>query len=187
MRQENSALSVRLIRSTRALSNGGYTIVEVLMATAILGIGFIGLIQGMTIGSEELDTSRKQQVATQIVSAEIERLRGGSWTTVANLPATASITINNSGVISGDQSSFALSNYTASSADDNVALSSLAKGFTCSFVETRLRPALATAATATFVKVVYTISWTSNTGRVYSRNTEVYVGKNGLQLSYQKS
>ncbi|MDB6126226.1 MAG: hypothetical protein JWM35_122 [Verrucomicrobia bacterium] len=187
MRRKTSALPVGQGPNVHTGSNRAYTIVEVLMATAILGIGFIGLIQGMTIGSEELDTSRKQQIATQIVSAEIERLRGGSWTTVANLPGTASITINNSGAISGDQSSFALSNYTSGSGDDNVALSSSAKGFTCSFVETRLRPALATAATATYVKVVYTVSWKSNTGRVYSRNTEVYVGKNGLQLSYQKS
>jgi hypothetical protein len=141
----------------------------------------------MTIGSEELDTSRKQQIATQIVSAEIERLRAGAWNTVANLPATGSIVVSNSGGISGDQSYFALSNYTASTTDDNAALSKLAKRFTCSFVRTRLRPGAATSASVTFVKVVYTISWTSNTGRVYSRNTEAYLGKNGLHLSYQKS
>jgi Tfp pilus assembly protein PilV len=165
----------------------GYTVVEVLMAAAILSVGFIGLIQGITVGSEELDTSRKQQVATQIVSGEIERLRSGSWTAIANLPASASIAIDGTGAISGDQTSFALSNYTASTADDNTVLSSLGKRFSCSFVRTRLRPGLATASTVTFVKIVYTVSWASNTGRTYTRSTEAYLGKNGLHLSYQKS
>jgi hypothetical protein len=157
------------------------------MAAAILGVGFIGLIQGITVGSEELDTSRKQQVATQLVSAEIERLRSGDWTTIANLPATASITIDGAGGVSGDQTSFALCNYTAATSDDNTALSTLAKRFTCSLARTRLRPSAANSSTVTFVKVVYTVSWSSNTGRTYSRSTEAYLGKNGLHLSYQKS
>ncbi|MDB6168414.1 MAG: hypothetical protein JWM88_1278 [Verrucomicrobia bacterium] len=164
-----------------------YTLVEVLMATAILGVGFIGLVQGMTIGSEELDTSRKQQIATQILSGEVERLRASPWSTIANLPATGTIAISGTGAISGDPTCFALSNYTATASDDNTDLSKLAKNFTCSLVRTRLRPAAATASTATFVKVVYTVSWTSNTGRAYSRNAETYLGKNGLHLSYQKS
>lgn len=161
--------------------------VEVIMATAILGVGFIGIIQGVTIGSEVLDTSRKQQVAAQIVSAEIERLRAGSWSTIANLPATGSITIDHTGAISGDQTSFALCNYTAGVGDDNLSLSKLAKEFTCSFVRTRLRPTGATASTATFIKIVYTVSWTGNTGRAHSRSIETYLGKNGLHLSYQRS
>lgn len=187
MRLNPTAFLTKILRPARGSAQSGYTMVEVLMSTAILGVGFIGLIQGMTVGSEELDTSRKQQIATQIVAAEIERLRGGSWDTVANLPAAGTITINDSGAIAGDQTSFALTNYTTSTADDNTALSGLAKRFSCSFVRTRLRPTLASAATVTFVKMVYTVTWTSNTGRVYSRTTETYVGKNGLQLSYQKS
>lgn len=160
---------------------------EVMMATTILGVGFIGMIEGLTIGSEELDTTRRQQIAAQIVSAEIERLRASAWTTVANLPSSGSISIGTNGAISGDPVYFALSNYTTDSSDDNVALSRLGKGLTCSYTCTRLRPGMATASTVTFVRIVYTVSWTSNTGRAYSRTTETFLGKNGLHLSYQKS
>jgi Tfp pilus assembly protein PilV len=165
----------------------GFTMAEVMMATTILGVGFIGMIEGLTIGSEELDTTRKQQVAAQIVSAEIERLRSGQWSTIANLPTSGSIAISSTGAISGDPLYFALSNYTTDGSDDNLALSRLGKGLTCSYTCTRLRPGMATATTVTFVRIVYTVSWTSNTGRTYSRSTETYLGKNGLHLSYQKS
>ena len=32
--------------------------VEVMMATTVLGVGFVGVIDGVTVGSEVLDTSR---------------------------------------------------------------------------------------------------------------------------------
>src|SRR5205823_5544485 len=124
-------------------------IVEVMMATTILLVGFIGMIQGLTIMSEALDTARKQPVAEQIVAAEIEKLRGKDWTTIANLPASGAIVIGPGGAISGDATSFALSNYTTTASDDNTTLGSLANGFTCSFTRTRLRPAAATATTVT--------------------------------------
>src|SRR5436190_4042514 len=91
----------------------GFSLIEVMMATTILLVGFIGLIQAVTIGSDFLDTARKLEVANQIVTTEIEKLRSGDWATIANLPATATITINSSGVISGDATRFALASYTA--------------------------------------------------------------------------
>ena len=165
----------------------GFTLVEVMMGATILVVGFIGLIQAITIGSESLDTSRKQQVATQLIDTEIERLRAGSWSAIANLPATGKIQINSAGKISGTMTAFALSNYTNASSDDDQYLTPLAKGFTCSFVRTYLRPASATSGNVTFIKFVYTISWKSNTGHTYSRSTEVCFGMNGLHLSFQKS
>jgi len=165
----------------------GFTLIEVMMASAILVVGFTGLIQAITIGSEALDTTRKQQVATQIMDAEIEHLRSGAWSTIAGLPASGSLTISPSGTISGDTTDFALTNYTATASDDNAALAALARGFTCSFVRTRLRPASATASTVTYLRIDYTVNWTSNTGRTYSRSTPAFFGQNGLHLSYQKS
>lgn len=166
---------------------GGFNLVEVMMATTILLVGFIGLIQAITMGSESLDAARKRQVANQIVAAEIEKLRGGAWTTIANLPATATITIGTAGAISGDTANFALSNRTATTSDDNTELASLARGFTCSLTRTRLRPTGATAATVTFVKLAYTISWKGNTGRTHTHTLETFLGMNGLHLSFQQS
>jgi prepilin-type N-terminal cleavage/methylation domain-containing protein len=164
-----------------------FTLVEVMMASVILVVGFSGLIQALTIGSEALDTARKQQVAIQIMDAEIERLRAGSWSLIAGLPATATLAINPAGAITGDTTGFALTNFTAVTSDDNTPLAAVAPGFTCSYVRSRLRPTSATAATVTYVRVDYTVSWTSNTGRVYRRTQPAFFGRNGLHLSYQKS
>lgn len=166
---------------------GGFNLVEVMMATTILLVGFIGLIQAVTIGSESLDAARKKQVANQIIVAEIEKLRGGSWSTIANLPATATLTISTAGALAGDLAHFALSNRTAGTTDDNTDLSALARGFTCSLSRTRLRPSGASASTVTFVKLVYTITWTGNTGRAHRLTRETFLGMNGLHLSYQQS
>ena len=156
-------------------------------ATTILLVGFIGLIQALTIGSESLDTARKQQVANQLIAAEIEKLRGGTWTRIANLPDAATLTVSAGGVLSGDLTGFALSNYTVATTDDNTALSNLARGFTCSYTRVRARPTGATASTVTFVQLVYTVTWTSNTGRTHQHMIETHLGMNGLHLSYQQS
>ncbi|MDB6113968.1 MAG: Prepilin-type N-terminal cleavage/methylation protein [Lacunisphaera sp.] len=158
-----------------------------MMASTILVVGIIGLIQAVTIGSEVLDTTRKQQVATRIMEAEIDRLRSGPWSVLAGLGSTGTLTISNTGALSGDTTLFALANYTVTASDDNTALAALAKGFTCSFVRTRLRPTAATASTVTYLRIIYSVNWTSNTGRAYSRSTQAFFGRNGLHLSYQKS
>lgn len=157
------------------------------MGATILVVGFIGLIQAVTIGSETLDTARKQQIAEQLVAYEIEQMRSGPWSNIANLPASASITISNTGVASGNEVDFAICAFSSSNADDNTALLAVAKGFTLSYARTRLRPTGATASSVTYLKFVYTVSWTSNTGRAYTRTTETYYGLNGLHLSYQRS
>lgn len=173
---------------SRAQVQRGFTIVEVMMATTILLFGFIGVIQAITIGSEYLDGARKLQIANQIALAEIEKLRGGDWTTVTSLPLSATITVSPTGTISGDVTQFALSNRSAVIGDYNTALSNLAKGFSCSLARSYLRPsASASASTVTFIKVTYTITWTSNTGRTKSHQVATYLTKNGLHLSYQQS
>lgn len=157
------------------------------MAMAIVVVGMVGLMQAVTIGSETLDTARKQAVALRLVENEIDRLRGGDWTTIANLPGSATIAISSTGTISGDTVYFALSNFTASAADDNTALSTLAPGFSCSLVSTRARPTGATSSTVTFVKLVYTVTWTSSGGRKHSRQVQTYLGRYGLHLTYQQA
>ena len=170
-----------------AARSDGFSIIEVMVAAAILLVGFIGVIQALTIGTESLDTVRKQQVAGQIIAAEIEKLRGGAWSTIAGLPDSATIAIGSDGTITGDCTAFALSNRTNDTADDHVALSRLAPGFTCAFTRVRLRPTGATASNVTFVKVTYTVTWISNTGRTHRHTAETCFSQNGLQLSYQQS
>jgi hypothetical protein len=168
-------------------SVAGFNVVEVMVAATIMLVGFLGIIRALTIGSESLDTARKQQLAHEIIVAEIEKLRGGTWASIANLPAAGTITIGPTGLVTGDAISVALSNHTPDPSDDNSELCVLARGLTCTFTRTYLRPAAAAASTVTFIKVVYTISWTSNTGRAYTHSAGAYLGRNGLHLSYQQS
>lgn len=171
----------------RSNRQDGFNLIEVMMAATILLVGFIGLIQAVTISSESLDTARKQQVAAQIIEAEVEKLRGSAWSVITAMPASGTLSINSSGAVSGDATYFILANRTADRADDNSELCALARGFTCSFTRTYLRPTAATAATATYVKVAYTVSWTTTTGRVQRHQIDAYLAKSGLHLSYQQS
>jgi prepilin-type N-terminal cleavage/methylation domain-containing protein len=175
--------AIRLVGVKRA----GFTLVEVMVAAAIVLVGVAGMVQAVAIGTESLDTTRKQQVAAQLAAGEIEQLRNSAWAVIANLPASATISINAAGAISGDVTQFALSNRTATAADDDTALSARARGFTCSLTATRLRPESATASTVTFVRVTYTVTWTSAAGRTHRRTTEAFLGMNGLHLSHQQA
>lgn len=157
------------------------------MAATIVMVGIVGMVKAVAIGTEALDTTRKQQVATQLVTAEIEQLRNGAWSVISSLPTTGNISIGTGGSVTGDVTQFALTNRTATTADDNTALGAQARGFQCSFTCTRLRPNSATASTVTFVRVVYTVSWTSSSGRAHRRTTEAFFGRNGLHLSQQQA
>lgn len=171
----------------RPKAQRAFSIIEVMMATTILLVGFIGVMQAVTIGTEYLDTAKKLQVADQIVTAEVEKLRGSDWSNIVNLPATGAIAVSSTGVISGDTTRFALSGHTAGLNDDNTELCALAKGFSCSFTREYLRPTSATAANATYLKVTYVIRWTTNTGRAQTHQVATFLGKNGLHLSFQQS
>jgi len=55
----------------------------------------------------------------------------------------------------------------------------VSQGFSCTRVVSDVRTDLK--------KITYTITWTGNTGRSYSRSSSTYVGKNGLYVAYQRS
>ena len=158
----------------RISSAAGFTLFEVGVGALILVVGFIGLIEAVTIGTQLLDTAQKEQVAVQIIDGEIEKLRAGVVADLADLTngEVYTVTVDDSGLpVSGYPPRFALAG--------NPSLMAQAKGITCSLVKTDVR--------ADFRRVAYTVTWKGNTGRSYSRSAEMYFGLNGLQLSYQKS
>ena len=163
------------------------------MATVVTLVALVGLIAAVTMGSEMLDVSRKQTVATQILRNEIEQVRLRSWSSFPILlPTNYTITINAAGTgLSagglGDQQAFALTNYTYSYAppyssgtfDDNTDLMSLAKDFTCSVTITSVR--------ANLLCFTYRVVWRAgNQHKTYMRMSSTYYGKTGLNLYYQK-
>lgn len=58
----------------------GFTIVEVMMASIILVIGFVGMVEAVAISARQMDAARRQTLATQIINHEIGKLRFAVWT-----------------------------------------------------------------------------------------------------------
>ncbi len=86
----NPAGSFARLRMTDRKSGGikgrpcqsAFTIVEVMMASVILVVGFIGMISALTVGSEMLATARRQNLAVQIINHELEKLRYVDFATI---------------------------------------------------------------------------------------------------------
>jgi Tfp pilus assembly protein PilV len=66
---------------------GGFTIMEVAMATFVMAFGIATSIIAMQAGFKQLDLARGTTIASQIVQSEMERLRMMSWTMIDALPA----------------------------------------------------------------------------------------------------
>jgi type II secretory pathway pseudopilin PulG len=58
-------------------------------------------------------------------------------------------------------------------------LQPISQGFTCNRVISLVRTDLK--------QITFTVGWTGNTGRTYTRSGSTYVGKNGLYVTYQRS
>lgn len=172
-----------------SLSNG-FTIVEVMMASVILVVGFMGMIQGVTIGSEMMATARRQTLAAQIISHETEKLRLTSWT---SMPAsgTVSVTIDsqftNSITACGlTTSSLTLSRTTANIDPDGDGTTDLKEvTFTVTWTKSGTTTAAPTPTGSWLDRLSFARS--SPIARTYTRTSTAYYGKYGLNLSYQRS
>jgi Tfp pilus assembly protein PilV len=150
-----------------------FTLIEVMLAAAVMLAGIVGMIQVIASGSEMLDLARKQTIATQIIQNEIGKLHLADWSTVSgytNADATLGTEIT--------------SNITNSSDSSYQNAATIFQNFKCyrfvSDVRTDLR------------KITFTVKWnTGNIGRSYSRSYSrtgsTYVSKNGLYVSYQRT
>lgn len=155
------------------------------MASVILVVGFIGMIQAITIGSEMLATAQRQNLAAQILDHEIGRLRLNSWSTVSALADSAAAT------------------YTSDLAAINTAITSSGVSFQLerdvTDVTTDLREvtftvtwtksgttAAATAATGSWLQRL-SFSGSAPIARTYTRRSTAYYGKYGLNLNVQRS
>lgn len=72
----------------RPRRHGGFTIVEVSMASFIMAFGIATSIIAMQAGYKHIDLARGTTLASQIIQSEMERLRMMSWTMINALPAT---------------------------------------------------------------------------------------------------
>ena len=65
-----------------------FTILEVAMATFVMGFGIASSIITMQAGYKQIDLARGTTIAAQILQSEMERLRLMSWGMISALPAT---------------------------------------------------------------------------------------------------
>jgi prepilin-type N-terminal cleavage/methylation domain-containing protein len=68
-----------------------YTLVEIMVATAIIGISFVSFYAGITAGVQVIQLARENLRATQILVERMETLRIKTWEQVTNgvdVPAT---------------------------------------------------------------------------------------------------
>lgn len=182
--------------SKRSASKG-FTLVEVMMAATILVVGFMGMIQAVTMGSEMLATARRQTLAAQIIAHELEKLRYVVWTNgstgINDLPAgPTTLTIDsqfNSAITTAGLTTTVSTTNPYVKVDRTVA--DVVTGSMREVTITVTWQKSGTTANATTL----TGSWLENLSlggsppirRTYTRSGTSYFGKYGLNLSYQRS
>lgn len=170
-----------LLANQKLKSPGGFTIMEVALAATVLALTLVGMIQVIESGAEMLDLSRKQTIAAQILQDEIDQLRLMTWPQVTNLMAQP-MPLD----ISGD------STFTTFAGQLNPGTVEIYPAFTnFPFTGTEnvivIEPPQPSANPPLLLQVTYTVKWTSGTGHQYIRTSTTYVGKNGLNVAYQRS
>ncbi len=143
---------------------------EVALAATVLALTLVGMIQVIDSGSEMLDLSRKQTIATQILQDEIGQLRLMSWSAIASLPTTSTNISNDSTFQTFAQQLGGSFTFTGTR--------------TIQYLEPTPQP---NANPVLLVQVTYTVTWTGVTGHTYTRSSTTYVSKNGLNIAYQRS
>jgi hypothetical protein len=169
---------------TRRHRLAGFTIIEVLMAAAVLTVGFMGLVEAVTMCSGMMDEARRQTLATQILNHEIEKVRFYNWDKTKTQPTLILTPIDSSHY---PNSPF-LDAITASGAIYSLSLSG-------SFVDP-LTNATASVDTG-LAEYVVTVTWVVKSSRrdssgnpvtfTHSRTNTAYFAKYGLNLSDQRS
>lgn len=169
----------QLHRHTPRRPTRAFTLVEVMMAATILVVGFMGMIHAITIGSEMLATARRQTLAAQIMTHELEKLRYADWSN-----GTDGISDLATGGVNGTPITIDTHFNSAKDANGTTYMGAV-------FVLTR---------TCTYVsgtsnqirEITFTIKWTVRpsglaASRTYTRMMSGYYGNNGLNLTYQRS
>ena len=68
--------------------DGGFTILEVALATFVLTLGIGSSLIGLQAGFKQIDLARGTTLASQIIQSEMERIRMLNWSAVSALPAS---------------------------------------------------------------------------------------------------
>jgi Tfp pilus assembly protein PilV len=77
--------------------SAAFTLVEVMVASAVLVLGIVTAITAMQRGLQAQDTARNLSLATQLMQTEMEQLRLKSWSQLGALQSAgpAAVTLDN--------------------------------------------------------------------------------------------
>lgn len=150
-----------------------------MIGSLILAVGFIGLIEAISVTTNAMEHARRQTLAVQILNHEIEELYLASWGEISALPtASTAIAIDSQ----FDEARLALGDNRTANA---VVRFTLARTVTDPNPVTNIREA-----NFTVTWVVTTSRRTAGGDRVtftHRRSSSAWYGKYGLPLSYQQS
>ncbi len=138
-----------------------------MMAATVLILALAGMTQAVISGTEMLDLSRRQTIAAQMIKAEIDAVKLKDWSTVSGYANSTTQAIDST-LVSGKLGYPELATYTTTT-----------KGFTIK------RTVAYVSGRTDQLQITYTVTWTGNTGRSYSRQGTTYYGKYGLNLTYR--
>ena len=82
-----------LLHRTGAGCRAGFTLAEALIASAVVGVSFIGLVGGLVQGDDIIQGSQQNMRATEIMEQQMETLRLYTWDQLTNnsyIPTTNS-------------------------------------------------------------------------------------------------
>ena len=157
-----------------------------MMAATILTVGFMGLIQAVTMCSNMMDEARRQTLATQILNHEIEKMRFYSWTKIQALALTPVIQLPINSTNNPD------SPFLAAIAASGVTYTLTREG---SYVDPITMDY--TGVDTGIGEYLITVTWVETTSRVdtsgnpvtftHTRSNSAYYSKYGLNLSDQRS
>jgi hypothetical protein len=134
---------------------------EVALAATVMALTLVGMISVIESGSQMLDLSRKQTIATQIIHDEIDQLRLEDWTVVSAIPSTYT-TVAISPVFTSPLGSF-----------------------TCKYKAVQVSDLSGNA--IAMMQVSFLVSWKGINGLNYSRTGTTLISQNGLLLANQRS
>jgi type II secretory pathway pseudopilin PulG len=146
----------------------GFTIVEVMMAAAVMVFGIASSLITLQFGMRSVDTARNMTLASQIMQSEVEILRLQNWAQIvalqtAQTTSTTPTLINPATTIS-----------TGTSTSLDATLTAIAARFTC----TRLISDI--SGRANIKQITLNVSWTGVDGRPHQLSFETRYAKNGL-------
>lgn len=160
----------------------------------VLVVGFMGMITALTISSEMLATARRQTLAAQIITSEMDRLRLTAW---ADLPAagTRSLTIDSGFANAISACGLTTSNTPTPSITLSLAVADLDVNsdgvvdfkdvqLSVQWTKSGSNTATATPAGSWLDKLAF--YQPSSAGRTYTRSMSTLVGRTGLNLSFQR-